>query len=116
LKQVAELLAARSDIAPGDLTEARHHLEAAQHALAGLALGGAQAEPIWAAYDLGQVIRHRLAWDRTPAGGDGVAFSAPLRSARAVPLADIEQLDEVIAGTARAEVFAVERRESEQCA
>lgn len=43
------------------------------------------------AYDLQQVIRHRLAWDRTPLGGMGVWFDRPHQTSQ-VPLADIEQI------------------------
>lgn len=43
------------------------------------------------AYDLQQVIRYRLAWDRTPEGGLGVWFSEPYQTSQ-VPLAKIEQI------------------------
>lgn len=32
------------------------------------------------AWDLSQVVRHQLAWDRTPEGGIGVHFHEPLRT------------------------------------
>ena len=41
------------------------------------------------AYDLQQVLRHRLAWDRTPGGGIGVWFDRPHQTGQ-VPLAKIE--------------------------
>lgn len=43
------------------------------------------------AYDLQQVIRHRMAWDRTPEGGFGVWFDKPHQTSRS-PLAAIERI------------------------
>lgn len=42
------------------------------------------------AWDLQQVIRHRLAWDRNPKGGIQVNFDEPLKSSRE-PLASIKR-------------------------
>lgn len=41
------------------------------------------------AYDLLQVIRHRVAWDREPEGGIAVSFDAPLQTSFNLPLAEI---------------------------
>ena len=43
------------------------------------------------AFDLHQVIRHRLAWDKEPKGGMGVFFDPPMKWSDQ-PLAEIEQL------------------------
>jgi len=43
------------------------------------------------AWDLQQVIRHRLAWDRNPKGGIQVSFDDPLKSSRE-PLASIKRI------------------------
>ena len=43
------------------------------------------------AWDLQQVIRHRLAWDRSPSGGLQVNFDTPLRSSQE-PLAIIKKV------------------------
>lgn len=43
------------------------------------------------AYDLQQVIRYRLAWDKTPEGGIGVWFDKPHRTGK-VSLAKIEHV------------------------
>lgn len=45
------------------------------------------------AWDLQQVIRHRLAWDREPKGGIYVDFDTPMRSS-AEPLASIQERKE----------------------
>lgn len=41
------------------------------------------------AYDIEQVIRHRLAWDRQPEGGFQVDFDEPARSSSSCSLATI---------------------------
>jgi hypothetical protein len=42
-------------------------------------------------WDLNQVIRYRLAWDRSPQGGLGVNFDKPFHSCKDVPLAKVEK-------------------------
>lgn len=42
------------------------------------------------AWDLKQVIRHRLAWDSNPKGGIGVSFDVPFKSSENEELATIE--------------------------
>lgn len=80
------------------LEEARRHLDRAKFHLTGFGYGasyGIYSEEVpdehRVAYDLQQVIRHRLAWDRTPEGGMGVWFDKPHQTSQ-VPLAKIEQV------------------------
>lgn len=62
------------------------------------------------AYDLQQVIRHRLAWDRTPLGGMGVWFDEPHQTSQ-VALAEIEQIGAPAPGRlARSELKAIRAR------
>lgn len=44
------------------------------------------------AYDLQQVIRHRLAWDGNPDGGFGVNFDAPMNYSQ-IPFATIKKIE-----------------------
>jgi hypothetical protein len=43
------------------------------------------------AWDIQQVVRHRLAWDRTPEGGYTVDFGTPMKSSQE-PLPSIEEV------------------------
>lgn len=43
-------------------------------------------------YDILQVVRHRLSWDRHPEGGFGVNFDKPWRSSEKLDLIEIERL------------------------
>jgi len=45
------------------------------------------------AWDLQQVIRHRLSWDRDPEGGWTVNFDTPMQSCEEEPLARIEKME-----------------------
>ena len=69
---------------PEQLEQARHHLLQAGCALTGMephASYGIRSDRVpdryRVAYDMQQVIRHRLAWDRSPEGGFGVWFDEP---------------------------------------
>jgi hypothetical protein len=44
------------------------------------------------AYDIRQVIRHRLAWDRTPSGDFGVDFDTPQQTGK-LPLPTTTRID-----------------------
>jgi hypothetical protein len=44
------------------------------------------------AWDLHQVIRHRISWDEHPEGGMTVNFDTPMRSSEKEELAKIEQV------------------------
>lgn len=46
------------------------------------------------AYDLVQVIRHRVSWDETPSGGITVNFDEPLKVSQGTELAIIEKAEE----------------------
>lgn len=54
--------------------------------------GEATRDEFRVAYDLQQVVRHRLAWDRRPEGGFQVDFDEPTQTSAGVPLAAIRRL------------------------
>lgn len=45
-------------------------------------------------YDIQQVVRHRLAWDRSPEGGWTVNFDRPMRTSETLDFVEIEQVPE----------------------
>lgn len=43
------------------------------------------------AWDLQQILRHKIAWDNNPKGGNTVNFNKPMKSSKKEPLAIIEK-------------------------
>lgn len=85
------------DVSPEKLDEARKFIDHAKFLLTGFppnashGIRSPQVKDIYrVAYDLQQVIRHRLAWDAKPEGGIGVHFDEPWRSSNE-PLATITE-------------------------
>ena len=48
-----------------------------------------------AAWDINQVIRHRLAWDEHPEGGHTVDFGEPMQTSKECELAKIGRIEDV---------------------
>lgn len=93
LDRIADFLATRSPNGMGDLAAVRRHLIAAQQQLIAQMQDAAPPDRTWVAYDVGQVIRHRLAGDRSKTTGTRAESPEPLRSAQAEPLPTIVPAD-----------------------
>ncbi len=70
----------------GKLHAAKRFVEDAKHELTGFPANASHGimsdkvnDTFRVAYDIGKVLRHRLAWDRSPEGGYGVHFDKPDR-------------------------------------
>lgn len=82
---------------PANIEPARRALDEAQNLLTGLPFGASFGicspevpDEFRVAYDLHQVLRHRLAWDRYPQGGTNVVFDKPRQTGQE-PLATIKR-------------------------
>lgn len=63
----------RKDLSPADINEIRR-LSAEMRRYISTQFNGLPDR----AYDILQVIRHKIAWDRNPGGGTDVSFHAPI--------------------------------------
>lgn len=99
IRQVADTWIGRVSGEDADerLSRVRACLEEAERLLTGMPRGASLGmlspdlpDEYRAAYDLQQVVRHRLAWDRQPEGGITVDFDEP-RQTSAEPLAQMQE-------------------------
>lgn len=103
---VKEALELYFRVAFGQLEEVRHHIghgvwnypefcnkiEAAKEMLGRIRIQGYIPKQYKIAWDIMQVIRHRISWDRNPEGGLFVNFDVPMNTS-GVPLATIERIE-----------------------
>lgn len=78
------------------LQAAKRYIEDAKHELTGFPANASHSilnpkvnDTFRVAYDIQKVVRHRLAWDKSPDGGTGVWFDKPDQTSKAEPLATI---------------------------
>lgn len=83
---------------PVSMQDIRSHIDEAKYLLTGLKSGVAVGitvadEPNRVAYDILQVIQHRLAWDENPEGGMETSYHEPMMWSEQ-PAAKIEKEEE----------------------
>lgn len=91
-----------------DFDEIRLACEALKHALTGHSASDSFGifharvhDSARVAWDLAKVVRDGLAWDRSPAGGEGVQFEKPYQTSVIEPLAVIARSNDPIQPTRR---------------
>lgn len=86
------------EMTPERIDEARKHIDHVKFMLTGHPANGSfgilnprVSDDYRIAYDIQQVIRNRLAWDRRPEGGIQVQFDPPDQTSKTHPLATIKE-------------------------